>query len=376
MMKTITLVLCVSVCNVTLAANMVSPLEEIPDLVSYWSFDGNANDSVGGNHGTVVGATLVEGVIGEAYYFNGQGDHIEIADSPSLDITDEITITAWVKIDELDKRQVIIAKTVTHVDIYIIEVNPYACGEGGLNFFLDSPAAQGLADFCGNQALTVGQWHHVACVYDGSERKIYFDGQFDAGKADGGDIPLNDEPVTIGTWGSGGRFFHGAIDEVAIFDRALSEEEIRRIAELEGEPSLKHFAISQIEAAIASKMRAIDEINTALAEEAAALDALEEMIASGQLEGLTNHEVLLAAREVKTAMRRERLSQRFLNACINILELSLRILILQQDDVPPGHAEESLALERMLADVNGDGTIDLGDWAVVTQHWLERVNYN
>jgi len=71
-------------------------------------------------------------------------------------------------------------------------------------------------------------------VYDGTSKKIYVDGQLDASEADSGDIPANNQPVRIASWGDPigpqeTRYFSGSIDEVAIFARALSAEEIHGI---------------------------------------------------------------------------------------------------------------------------------------------------
>ena len=66
-------------------------------------------------------------------------------------------------------------------------------------------------------------------VYNETERMIYIDGQRDAEQAVSGGIPVNDQPVRIGNWGSLDRPFNGTIDEVAIFNRALSDYEIGQL---------------------------------------------------------------------------------------------------------------------------------------------------
>jgi hypothetical protein len=81
----------------------------------------------------------------------------------------------------------------------------------------------------------VNTWHHVAFVYDGAAGKIYIDGRLDASQPLTGNIQTNNQPVRIGAWGTlygcGGtpnRFFYGKIDEVAVYQIALAQEEIQR----------------------------------------------------------------------------------------------------------------------------------------------------
>ncbi|MHC4154579.1 MAG: LamG domain-containing protein [Planctomycetota bacterium] len=231
-------------------------------LVGYWSFNTDRGSAVidgsrYGNHGELrnepesyfavhgwarkpgaeaapepevsydeSGPTLDEGVSGYAYYFDGKGDYINIEESESLDISgDQITISAWIKPERIDRRQVIAAKNAGADDSWIMEINPIDCGEGRLNFFMLGEDT-GEGNLCGNSRVIVDTWCHVACVYTGEERIIYVNGQVDSSRAGQGNIHLNDQPVKIGNWGSLDRAFNGTIDEVAIFRRALSDYEI------------------------------------------------------------------------------------------------------------------------------------------------------
>ncbi len=83
-------------------------------LIAYWSFDegsgGIAYDSAGSNHGTIYGASWVDGISGHALSFDGVDDYIEVPDSDSLDIANEITIEAWIKKQESSRIESIISK--------------------------------------------------------------------------------------------------------------------------------------------------------------------------------------------------------------------------------------------------------------------------
>jgi hypothetical protein len=73
-------------------------------------------------------------------------------------------------------------------------------------------------------------------VYDGKEKIIYIDRKADARQSVSGNIGVNDQPVRIGGWGHSVMFFAGKIDEVALFNRALSADEISRLHQSVGKP--------------------------------------------------------------------------------------------------------------------------------------------
>ena len=240
-------------------------------VVAYWSFaEGQGQivqDVVGAHDGVVRNATplaaWVPGRVDFAYQFGGwagayapfdsgdeRGDFIEIPDANSLDLAgDQISISAWVKPDpnhEQD-RQVVVAKSSCGNSTWIVEFNPQDCTGPKLNFFLDVGAAP-HGDTCSQATVSPGTWGHVVMVYDGASKYIYLDGQLDTVAAAHGKLPVVTDPVRIGTWGTsldcGGtptRYFYGAIDEVAIFARALSPDEVRRLhqAGLDGSPACK-----------------------------------------------------------------------------------------------------------------------------------------
>jgi hypothetical protein len=83
----------------------------------------------------------------------------------------------------------------------------------------------------GRTTVSSGQWHHVACVYDGRNMKTYVDGKLDVSKPRSGPIGTNDFPVCIGeNIELTGHCWNGLIDDVRIYNYALSESEIAAIA--------------------------------------------------------------------------------------------------------------------------------------------------
>jgi hypothetical protein len=83
----------------------------------------------------------------------------------------------------------------------------------------------------GSATINANEWHHVAAVYDGQKMCIYIDGKVDACKPWAGGIAKNDFDVLIGENAQQkGRFFDGLIDDVRIYNYALSEKDIADLA--------------------------------------------------------------------------------------------------------------------------------------------------
>ena len=179
--------------------------------------------------GGKIGPTLTEGISGKAYYFDGMGDCIEVPDDSSLDITSTLTVSVWAKTESINRRQVIVAKNAPGHNSWILEVNTDDFGGTKFNFYIDLFGFDG--NFGSNTAVAVNEWCHVAGTYNGSERRIYINGKLDANQTISGPIPKNDQPVRIGTYADSARSFKGAIDNVYIYNRALSAEEIRQLYE-------------------------------------------------------------------------------------------------------------------------------------------------
>ncbi len=201
--------------------------------VGWWKFDeaqgSTAADSFGQNNGIIHGATWTAGKIGNyALDFDGEDDYVNIDESGSLDISgNEITIAAWIKAKRIDKRQVIAAKTAGGDNTWLVEINPVDFDNGKLNFFLNT--GDGGTNVGSRSPIAVDTWCHIVFVYNGTERIIYINGQVDTSEATSGDISTNDQPVRIGTWGSLSRFFNGIIDDVRIYNYALSKEEVAAV---------------------------------------------------------------------------------------------------------------------------------------------------
>src|SRR5215467_6689435 len=79
-------------------------------VIHWWKADGNANDSVGTNHGSLVGdTTFASGENGQAFSFDGTGDYVSVPDDPSHYFTGSFTMEAWAKTSGTNDQQMIAA---------------------------------------------------------------------------------------------------------------------------------------------------------------------------------------------------------------------------------------------------------------------------
>ncbi len=195
-------------------------------LVAHYAFENNTEDSSGNSHhGTVVGnPSFVAGVTGMALALDGVDDYIDCGNNASFDITEEITLSAWVNTNDSGNS----------------ENNPYV-GKGDRAYAIKHSSANQIQFFIYDGSwLTAntnvddsfnGIWHHVVGTYDGSELKLYVDGTLRATTPYVGTIDVRTNNLTIGTNSeASGRFYNGAIDDAQVYDRALSAGEILYLA--------------------------------------------------------------------------------------------------------------------------------------------------
>jgi hypothetical protein len=205
-----------------------SPPPATTPLVAAYGFDegsgtGVTDTSRNANRGTISGATWTQGRFGEALAFDGINDYVAIPDSTSLDITGELTLEAWIYPRVLSGYRVIIDKTTTGAPS-----NYYLATLGDeVNFGFYSGSVW-HAHTTNNANLALNRWYHVAAVYNDAQNtvEIYLDGARVLSAAETGSLVTNNETLRIGV-GYQGEEFNGSIDEVRIYNQALSASEIR-----------------------------------------------------------------------------------------------------------------------------------------------------
>ncbi|MDQ3220105.1 MAG: CHRD domain-containing protein [Acidobacteriota bacterium] len=191
-------------------------------LAGWYRGEANAFDtSVNGNNGTLRnGAGFGIGKIGHAFNFDGVNDYVEISDSPSLDITERISVQAWIYPTSVLSGKIIDKQTSGGNDGYSFEIS-----NRKLRLRVGSESFQNQAE------LSTNIWTHVAATYDGARIRIYINGVLNSISDELiGSFPANSVPLRIGTDSTtSANFFGGMIDEVQIHNRALSASEIKAV---------------------------------------------------------------------------------------------------------------------------------------------------
>jgi hypothetical protein len=196
------------------------------DLVGLWLFDeGNgdvAEDSSGnGNNGKINFAKYVNGKYGKALDFNGTNANVEIQHKDVLSV-EEFTLMAWINVPKFTGAWQTIATQNTDGPIrnYGLFIND---GSGLIHYSFTSGKA--WQSFNAKSNVVNGEWRHIAATYDRKIFICYVDGIVD-GQTVNNLKPDNAQTViTIGSWVGGG-WLKGMIDEVALYNKALSEKEI------------------------------------------------------------------------------------------------------------------------------------------------------
>lgn len=198
--------------------------------VAHYPFNGNANDAVGSNNGTVNGALLSSDRFNSsssAYTFNGSSNNITIPDAPAFNFTSTITLSAWIFPTAYNTTWPTIVAKYNSTNSFELDIKndntiEWSCFIGGAQRVLNGGS------------IALNQWYHIAAVYDGAQMKIYQNGILVAAQAVTGNIGANSFPVEIGTRSGGGAPFTGKIDEVKIYATALTPAQI--LAEYNSSP--------------------------------------------------------------------------------------------------------------------------------------------
>jgi hypothetical protein len=238
------------------------------NLVAYYPFDGDAKDHSGNdNHGVVSGTTLTTDRFGNpdsAYLFDGLDDGIEVPHSKSLDIDREVTFSVWVNLADVHRTPVFVSKGVWQQSGYIFQIyrgrvrfaitglsDLDAVGRdagespGWPSFgfydelYVDPPSAGGSRRYrysvLDAGQPSAGKWQHFAATYGSDEMRIYVDGVLAGSrKVSGRPIP-SAAPLLIGCYrheNNPDDPFRGAMDEVRVYNRALSAAEVQALNDM------------------------------------------------------------------------------------------------------------------------------------------------
>ena len=209
-------------------------------LLAHWPLDDGAGttaqDCSGNGHdGALLGdPQWVAGVIGSgALSFDGSDGLVEAAHDDSLSIEDALTITTWVKLGDLSTYYFLVCKqpSGTARDNYPGNYEfRTESGTGELQFGHQETEEEVYTFYDSTTAITAGQWYHVAVVVTkGESVEFYIDGDAAGSSPQTNNFGvLNEEPIRIGGRKDGYSYFNGLLDDVYIYDQALSAIQVQK----------------------------------------------------------------------------------------------------------------------------------------------------
>ena len=213
--------------------------------VGWWKLEGDPSDASGnGNHATAFGnPTYVAGMSGQAISLNGTSQYASVADNTSLGTVtsaNAITLAAWVKPGVVNTQNLVSKSTNGGVNGYELCLASATSGAGPNRAFVRfNQVTSGDTYRVNSNTLysgLLGTWFHLAATYDGATIKLYVNGMLENSLPAAMTIAANTLPLAIGAQvaanGTASRWFQGAMDDVRLYNRALSAAEISELANL------------------------------------------------------------------------------------------------------------------------------------------------
>jgi len=213
------------------------PIPEAPPdgLISHWAFDegegDTAYDSAGSNHGTLInGPTWTTGQINGALDFDGVDDYVEVSSSNELKLNLAGAISVWIYPNSLYERSIVSKRGGSHGgnknENYWLAIGSYSVcaiviGDGTNYVQASIPTTE----------LNVNSWQHIVGTWNPSEISIYLDGELKDVQPNtlSSLIRSDTYPLRIGYDSRAYWHFDGLIDDVRIYDRDLSAQEIEQL---------------------------------------------------------------------------------------------------------------------------------------------------
>ena len=207
-------------------------------LVGYWHFEENgglADASGNGNDGSMAGsdnATNVTGIIGEALEFGGNNDFVTVSNSGSLQVFGNVSFTFWARVNgdgTSAGTHGIITKRIWHNDPQGYQVYLYPNSDQISYSFGNNTGYEGYSSE--PSTIDYGAWYHYAVVQNATHVAFYKDGSLiSSNKTVSSSFGSDSTPLYLGTGYGTFHSFNGTLDEVAIYNRALTPAEVAIIA--------------------------------------------------------------------------------------------------------------------------------------------------
>jgi hypothetical protein len=212
--------------GVTLTVNPAPPPGTAP--VGAWGFDetsgtGVTDGSGRGNHGTISGAVrTTSGKFGSALTFDGVNDWVTVPDSASLDPSTRATLEAWLFPTALGGSwRTAVLKEQPGQLVYALYANNDLARPSGHLFTTGDLFSNGTAQ------LPLNAWSHLAMSWDGTTQRLYVNGTQVASRAVGGTLVNSMGALRFGGNGVWSEWFAGRLDEIRVYDRALTQAELQ-----------------------------------------------------------------------------------------------------------------------------------------------------
>jgi len=235
-----------AVVSVTVTAPAPPPPPPAPSgLVAAFGFEEASGTTAVNSSNTAFNGTILQaarvaaGKIGRGLSFDGVNDWVTVNDitASPLDLATGMTVEAWVNPAVMSGWETVVMKErggagtgLLSYALYAHDGAPQGGGFAGpAGYLRPNPAGsttdQGVRQ-ASHTAIPLNAWTHIATTYDGANQRFYINGALVATKAQTGSIAVGNQPLRIGGNNVSGEFFRGVIDEVRIYNRALSLAEI------------------------------------------------------------------------------------------------------------------------------------------------------
>ena len=210
-----------------LAVGVPTPGPLPSGAVAWWRAENNALDEIGGHHGTLKnGVGFTAGEVGQAFSLDGVDDFIRVSATSGLPVGNAPrTVELWFRpgTDFTPSTDSALIQYGTTADTRMFGLLVWSGVPGRLRFYGYNN------DFSGVTVLEPNQWYHGAVTYDGTTVTLYLNGEYEGSRAANLDTLIDRNGLTIGYRPESGWRWKGLLDEVTIYNRALTAEEVQAI---------------------------------------------------------------------------------------------------------------------------------------------------